>query len=123
MPVPRRKVHAKPKSIFSCRVRHLPDDVAVPVFPSAAFDTVVGLLSGPEAETVMMFCNQHEISCARCLDRPHPLLRIEIRGRKNLRISSAVSPFTVQKCVGAEVQDHSELKILPCQLLRCGLEI
>src|SRR6266700_3087515 len=118
MPVPRRKIHTKPESIFSCRVRHLPDDVAVAVFPTAAFHAVVGLLGWPEAETVMMFCNQHDISCARCLDRPHPLLGIEIRGRKNLRVGSAVSPFTVQKSVGAEVQDHSELKILPCQLLR-----
>ncbi len=66
----------------------------------------------------MMLRDQNHVLCSRSPDGMHPLLWIELRGSEYLWVSRAISPFTVQESIGAEVDDHSKLEVLPLDLLR-----
>ena len=70
-----------------------------------------------------MLGHQDDIPCSCRLDGSHPLIRIELRGIENLWTGRSVSPFPVHESIGAKVDDHAELEVLPLYLLRGGLDL
>ena len=71
----------------------------------------------------MVLGHKHDISCSSRFDRAHPLVWIELGGTEDLRVGGAVTPLAIQKGIGAKVNDHSELEILPFNLLRRWFDI
>ena len=78
------------------------------------------MLRGPEAETVVMFCDHDDVLGAGGFDGAHPLFGIELSWVENAGIGGAVAPFAIHESVGAKVDDHAEFEILPGDLLRRG---
>src|SRR5262252_5151295 len=95
-----------------------PDDVALAAFPWTALHAVVGLLRGPQAKAVVMLGNHYDVFRAGGLNRAHPLLRIELGGVENFRVSGAVAPLEVLKSVRTKMDDGPDFEILPFDLLR-----
>src|SRR6185369_13798054 len=93
--VPGREIDAKLQPVLARGVGHLADNVTLAVLPRTALYAVVGLLRRPQAKTVVMLRDQHNVARPGSFDRAHPLLRFEIGGIENLRIGGAVSPFAV----------------------------
>ncbi len=61
MPVPRRHVDAELQPMPPASVCYLLDNIALPILPRAAFDTVTCPLAREEAETVMVLGDHDEI--------------------------------------------------------------
>ena len=117
------KIDAELESVLFRGVGDEADDVALAVHPGTAFDAVVGLFTGPEAEAVMMLGDQDDVSGAGRLDGAHPLVDIELGGIENFRIGFAVAPFAVEKRVSAEVDEGADFQFLPFDLLRRGFDV
>src|SRR5208337_1076814 len=106
------------QAVLPCRSRHFANNIALSGFPRAFLHAVIRLLRGPEAEAIMMFRDEDDVSCTGGFDCRHPLLGIKFTGIKNPRIRRAISPFAVLKRVGSKMNDHTEFQILPFHLLR-----
>jgi len=71
----------------------------------------------------MMFGHKHNISCAGVPNSLHPLIGIEFRRIEHGGVGSPVAPFAIQKGIGGKMEDNSELKVLPLDLLRRRLDV
>src|SRR5579859_490458 len=105
------------------RARHIADDVTLSVLPWAVLDAVLGLPGRPETEAIVMLRHHYHVLRARGFDGAHPLIWIELSRVENRRNRGAIAPLAIQKSVGREMKNDSELKVLPIGLLRRWLDV
>ena len=84
---------------------------------------MLGIGTGPQAETVVVLGRQNQHFEARILQRGYPLCRIKIRGIEQGRVLCAISPFLAGKGIHAKVRKSREFKLLPGNLVGCGYGI
>src|SRR5438034_9277298 len=97
-------------------------DVTLPVFPRAAFDSILGLIRWPKTKSVVVFCNHHNVPNPGGLDSRHPLPSVELRWIKSRGAGRSVSPFLAKKCVRSEVNEDAEIELLPLQSMVCWFQ-
>ena len=118
--VPGRKIRAEAQAVLAAGVGNLADHVAVPPVPGAVLDRVLGVLAGPQAETVVMLAGEHQPAQAGRLGRADDLVGVEIGGIEDLLRFVAEAPFPVGKRVHAEMQEAINLPVMPGELPRAG---
>src|ERR1035441_1093841 len=77
---------------------------------------MLGELTGPETEAVVVFGRQDEALHSRPLGRQNNLVRIEGGRVEDLFILIAIAPFFVGEGVDGEVQESIDLHLMPAQL-------
>jgi tetratricopeptide (TPR) repeat protein len=99
------------------------DKISLAAFPGAGLDGVLTLFSRPQTKAIMMFCNKNYVFGPCSLGSTHPLFGVQLCGIEHLWVSRAISPLSVQKRVGRVVDEDTELKVLPLDLLRGRLDL
>lgn len=118
MTIPRRKVNSKADAGILCGGRKLGDDVAIPVLPVAGTHGIVGVIRGPQAEPVVVFCSEDYCGKTRIFSDPYPLRCVELGGVEDGGVSVAGTPLGVREGVGAEVEEEGHVAQLPLELER-----
>ena len=105
--------------VLTARLHELRDDVALSVLPRGLRYRIVGILTRPVREAVVMLADENRVIRARLLYRPYPLLavkphRVERRRRHRLSVPVAV---TREKRTDTEMEEHAELPVEELGLL------
>jgi len=116
--IPRRKVNSKADAGILGGGGELGDDVAVPVFPVAGTHGIVGVIRGPQAEPIVVFCSEEYCRKARIFGDLYPLRCVELGGVEDGGVSVAGTPLGVREGVGAEVEEEGHVAQLPLELER-----
>ncbi len=118
MPIPGRDVDAIMHPFGAAGLDKLLHNVAMAVLPRAVPDTMLGVLAGPEAETIVMLGGEDHPRDARGLGRCHPLACIQIRWIEQLFILFSIAPFVVGEGIHAKMDKCGDLIALPGDLSR-----
>ena len=116
--IPRRKVDAELESTRVTRITQFTQHITASRFPRTRRYRVRAQLRRPIAETIVMLGGDDHALDARVFHHAHPLRRIKRAGIEHLRRLITMPPLFIRKRVGAEVDEASELHLLPRELTR-----
>ena len=93
VPVPGREIDAKAYTTPAAGIRHFPYHVPLACTEGAACHRMVGILTGPQAETSVMLAGENQPLHVRCAQGIHPLIGIKGGGIEASLGFRSVSPF------------------------------
>ena len=99
MPVPRREIYSKLKSVFLACSRQFANDVSFAIFIWSVAYAVICIFCLPQAKAIMMFCCYYDTFHACFLANTSPLLTVETCRVEIIEVSITVAPFPVAECV------------------------
>src|SRR5258708_26926815 len=103
--------------MFASRDRNITNQISLALLPGTRLDTVLAFCGRPQAETVMMFSDEHNVLSSGGFCSLHPLLGVDIGGIENPPFRPRVSPLPIHQPVRAEMNASADLSILPHHLL------
>src|SRR5690554_4991435 len=118
VPVPRRNINAKFKTVFTASQRKFFKHISLSFFPRTFPDCMGAELTGPETKAIVMLCRNYDRFHPCFTGSRSPLPAIQGSGIKNSGIFLTCAPFPVSKGVRTKVNEHIKLHVLALQL--CG---
>src|SRR5690349_9312501 len=115
--VPRREVYAELQSVFLTSCRKFFQYISFTVFPIAFSYSMRTVFAWKQAKAIMMLGCDDDRFHASCFGSTGPLAGIQLSRIKYFRVFIAMPPLLVCESIGAKVDKHIVLHVLPFQLV------
>ena len=113
MPIPRGEINPQFHPTNSGSFSQISHYISAPIPPRSGFDRVIGVIRGPQAESVVVLCGQDDSGETGLPRHGDPLSRAELGGVEHGRVRVPRPPLRVRESVGAEMQEEGHLRELP----------
>ena len=114
--VPGREINAELQSVPAASRGYFLDHVTMAALPRTVLHRMLGIVTRPKAEAVVVFGRQDETLHSGLLGHRDNLIGVEGGRVEDLLVLVAITPFLVGEGVHGEVQEAIEFHLVPAKL-------